>query len=112
MSGSTNAIVDEEIIKSIFYKFVEGDLEQKTMSGGTNATVDEELLKSILCTSRRVVKDAFEQKTVSIQSAKALSDYFLDLLERDDPLARQIMGIACDQYLKETEYLKETVSPL
>ena len=108
------ANVREEFIKSAFNtpQFVEDCHKLKTMSGGTNAAVDEESLKRVFNVCLQFAEDALEQKTISFQAQNELIDYFFDLLEIQDPLAEQIMGIACDHYLKETEYLKETVSPL
>ena len=107
MSVSKIAIVDEEILKSIIYKFEEDGLEQKTMSGDT--AIDKELLKSAFDKCVHFAKDALEQKTLSVQTGKALANHFLDLYFQQDALAHQIMELVCE---KEAEYLQRRASPL
>ena len=122
MSIGTNAIVDKEFQKNNFCKFVEDELKLKLAAAdeefiksifckfsevaGTNAAVDKEFSKSSFHNYLLVVEDVLEQKALSIHAGKAIHDHFLNRYFQNDPLAHQIMEIACGHYLKET------VSPL
>ena len=85
MSGSTNtnfvnfckfvedelklAIVDEEFLKSAFNKLEEYSVK--------DAATEEEFIENNIHVLLRVVEDALEQKTMSLQTQMALASYGL-----------------------------------
>ena len=61
--------VDEEFLKSVFNTFVEYD--------GKDAATEEEFIENNIHVLLRVVEDALEQKTMSLQTQMALASYSL-----------------------------------